>query len=67
MYGTSGALKPAFKSHVRKLVHNHDPAILIVMETQIGGDRAKEIMDNLLFDGAIHIDTISYADGLWFL
>ena len=38
-----GVLKPTFKSHVRELVCNQYPAILIVMETQIGGDRAKEI------------------------
>ena len=62
-----GAWKPAFKSHVRELVRNHDPAILIVMETRVGGDRAKEITNELPFDGAIHTDTIGYAGGLWLL
>jgi len=38
-----GVLKPTFKSHVRELVCNQYPAILIVMETRIRGDRAKEI------------------------
>ena len=28
-----GALKPSFQNHVRELVQNHDPAIMIVMET----------------------------------
>ena len=62
-----GTRKLAFKSHVRELVHNHDPDILIVMETRIGGDRAKEITDELPFDGAIHTLTIGYAGGLWLL
>ena len=59
--------KPAFKNYVRELVRIHDPAILIVMETQVGGDRAKEITNDLPFDGAIHTDTIGYAGGLWLL
>lgn len=59
-----GVLRPAFRSHVRELVCNHDLVVLIVMETQIGGNRAKEITDDLPFDGVIHTDTIGYAGGL---
>lgn len=62
-----GALKPSFQSHVRDLVHNHDPAIMIIMETRIGGDRARDITDRLPFNGAIHTDTIGFAGGLWIL
>ena len=62
-----GARKLAFKSYVKKLVRNHDLAILIVMETRIEGDMVKEITDELPFDGAIHTDTIDYAGGLWLL
>ncbi|XP_075665849.1 uncharacterized protein LOC142635595 [Castanea sativa] len=62
-----GALKPSFQNHVKELVHNHNPAIMIVMETHIGGDRARDITDRLPFDGAIHTDTIGFAGGLWLL
>ena len=62
-----GALKPEFQNHVRELVQNHNLAMLIEMETHIGGDRAKEITDRLPFDEAIHTETIGYAGGLWFL
>lgn len=48
-------------------MNNHDPAMLIVTETRIGGDRACEITNRLPFDGAIHTDTIGYAGGLWML
>lgn len=61
------ALKPSFQKHVRDLVRNHDLAILIVMETRIGGDTAAEIIEKLTFDGAIHTDTIGYVGGLWVL
>ena len=37
------------------------------METKIGGERAREIIDRLPFDGAIHTETIGYAGGLWML
>ena len=37
------------------------------METKIGGERAREIIDRLPFDGAIHMETIGYKGGLWML
>ena len=45
----------------------HDPTIFVVMETHLGGEKAKNIMDRLPFDGAIHVDTIGYAGGLWLM
>ncbi|XP_023875588.2 uncharacterized protein LOC111988064 [Quercus suber] len=62
-----GALKPNFQNPVRELTRNHDPAIFVVMETKLGGERAREITNRLPFDGAIHTDTIGYAGGLWLL
>ena len=41
--------------------------MVIITETRVGGNRAKEITDTLPFDGAIHTDTIGYAGGLWLL
>ena len=37
------------------------------METRVGGDKAKEIIDRLPFDGAIRAETIGYASGIWLL
>lgn len=48
-------------------MQNHDPAILVVMETQNEGKRTREMTDKLPFDGAIHTDTLWYAGGLWVL
>ena len=62
-----GALKPSFQNHVRDLVQNHDLVVMIIMETQIGGDQARGIIDKLPFDGAIHTETIGFAGGLWLL
>ena len=59
--------KPFFQRNVRELTRCHNPAILVVMETKIGGKRAREITDRLPFDNAIHIETIGYVGGLWML
>ena len=64
IWNCRGALKPSFKKRVGDLVQNHNLAILVVMETQVRGDRAREITNLSPFDGAIHIDTIGYARGL---
>lgn len=39
----------------------------MVLETRLGGDKAREIIDRLPFDGAIHTNTIGYVSGLWLL
>ncbi|XP_075648752.1 uncharacterized protein LOC142619511 [Castanea sativa] len=67
IWNSRGALKPNFQDHVRNLAQNYDPAIFVIMETKLGGDRAKAITDRLPFDGAIHYDTVWYANGLWLL
>lgn len=43
------------------------PAIMIIMKTRIGGDKAKDITDRLLLNGAIHTYTIGLVGGLWIL
>ena len=45
----------------------HDPVIFVIMETCLGGERAKDITDRLPFDGAIHTDTIGLSGGLCLL
>jgi len=67
IWNSKGVLKPNFQTHIRELVQNYDPTILVVMENRLGGDRAKEITYRLPFNGAIHTDTIGYAGGLWLL
>lgn len=67
IWNCKGALKPSFKKRVSELAQNHNPAILVVMETRVRGDRAKEITNLLPFDEAIHTDTIGYARSLWVL
>lgn len=62
-----GALKPSFQSYINELTHKHNPAILVVMKTKLGGRRAKAITDRLPFNGAIHTETIGLSGGLWLL
>ena len=53
IWNCRGTLKPSFQSDIRELIIKYDLAILVIMETHIGGDRAKEITDRLPFQGAI--------------
>ena len=58
VWNCRGASKPSFQKHVGELVRFHNPAILVVMETRVGADRAKGIIDRLPFDGSVHTETI---------
>nr|XP_023877603.1 uncharacterized protein LOC111990031 isoform X2 [Quercus suber] len=62
-----GALKPSLQSSVCDLVANHDPTMIVVMETRIGNDKAQDITDRLPFQGALYTDSIDFAGGLWLL
>lgn len=46
---------------------NHNPVIMVITETRVGGDRAAKIITDLPFDGFITTETIGYAGGLWIL
>lgn len=61
-----GALKPNFQNQVQELCRVHE-VIFVVMETKLGGERAKAVTNLLPFDGAIHTDTIRYTGRLWLL
>ena len=67
VWNSKGVLKPNFQNHVRELARIHNPAILVIMETRLGGARAKEITNRLPFDGAIHTETVGFTGGLWLL
>ena len=67
VWNSRGMLKPNFQQYVRDLVIDHNPTIMVIIKTQLGGARAREIIDRLPFDGAIHTETIGYTGGLWLL
>jgi len=58
IWNNRGTLKSNLQSRVRELNQAHSPAIMLIMETHLGGPKAKEITDRLPFDGVIHTETI---------
>ena len=42
----------------------YNPDILLVMETRVGVNRAREITKRLPFDGAIRSDAVRFAGGI---
>ena len=67
IWNCRGAQKPSFHNYIHDLTQKYDPAIFVIMETKLGGNRAKLVTDRLPFDGAIHTDTIGLSGGLWLL
>jgi len=46
------------------MVQNHSPTIMIITETKISGQRAKDISDRFPFDREIHANNIRFTNGL---
>lgn len=61
------AMKPTFKKIVLNLVEWNNPAIFVIMETRIDGNRADDIIRRLSFDGAYSTESIGHAGGIWLL
>ncbi|XP_065638284.1 uncharacterized protein LOC136071198 [Quercus suber] len=67
LWNCRGALNADFKRRVLEITVNHQPSIMVITETRVGGDRAQRIIADLPFDGYYTTDTIGYAGGLWLL
>ena len=64
IWNCRGALNPSFHSLVFDLILKHYPAILVIMETKVSGDKAKSIADKLPMDEAILVNNIGLSGGL---
>lgn len=62
-----GAINPNFGIVVSDMIRRYHLAILIISETKVSGDRAKDIIDRIPMDGAIATNSIGLSRGLWML
>lgn len=67
IWNSRGALSPNFCNNIKDMVRVHSPAIMIIMETKVCGDRARRIVDRLPMDRAIIANSIGLLCGLWLL
>ena len=67
IWNCRGASKPSFQKRVREMIQKHNLVILVVMETRVRGNKAREITERLPFDGAIRSDAVGFASGIWVL
>ena len=67
IWNCRGALNPNCFSLIFDLIHKHLPAILVIMEMKVSGDRARSIVNRLPMDGAILVNNIGLTGGLWVL
>ena len=59
-----GALNLDFKRRIFEMAVNHNPSIMVITETRIGGDIAERIIVELPFDAFFTTKAIGYARGL---
>jgi hypothetical protein len=65
IWNCKDAMKPKFKTTLLDLVSWHHHAIVVVIETRMGGAKADAIIRTLPFDGAYSTETIGFAGGIW--
>ena len=62
-----GVIYPTFCNVVSDIIRRHFPTIMIITETKLNADRAKEIIDRHPLDGVIITNSIGLYGGLWVL
>lgn len=67
LWNCRGALNADFKRRMLEMMVNHQPSIMVITKTGVGGDRAERIIVDLPFDGSYTTDIVGYAGGLWLL
>ena len=65
IWNCRGARNPNFCNNVSDMIHRHCPAIMIINETKLCGDRAQGIIDRLPIDRAIIANSFGLSGGLW--
>ncbi|GLT31842.1 hypothetical protein SLA2020_065500 [Shorea laevis] len=61
-----GAANQSFMRHFRDLKNTHSPVMMLILETKLAGDRARDSASNLYSSYHI-VDAEGYAGGLWLL
>lgn len=67
IWNCRGALKPQFRKTVIDFLDWHQPFLMVITETKLSGVRANEVIEMLPFDGAVMVDSIDLARGIWLL
>ncbi|XP_056687673.1 uncharacterized protein [Spinacia oleracea] len=65
VWNVRGATRDGFLPHAWEIIDSQHPAILVLLETKCGEDRAKEVMQQLRFDAFKAIPSTGKRGGIW--
>ncbi|KAF7812560.1 uncharacterized protein G2W53_033536 [Senna tora] len=66
-WNVRGAASVEFKWIFRDLIRQHEPNVVLLTETQVGGQKARQIISNLGYSKFHTVEPMGYAGGLWVL
>ncbi|KAL7229619.1 hypothetical protein ACSBR2_008180 [Camellia fascicularis] len=65
MWNCRGAANLHFHRHLRELLNDHHPQLVVIMETGMGGDKGKAFSSNLGFS-SMHVSKPGgFGGGIW--
>lgn len=65
IWNVQGAGSNSFAASLKELVQIHKPEVLALLETHMGGDRARQIASILKFSGHTRVDACRFSGGIW--
>ncbi len=67
LWNYRGVGNPNFQRNFAALMRYHHPAIVVLVETRISGQRAATFNTALGFDRVIRSDAVGFSGGIWLL
>ncbi|GLT78299.1 hypothetical protein SLA2020_498390 [Shorea laevis] len=62
-----GTANQEFKQNAIDIINQHNPGILVIMETKLVGEKAKEAVEALRFPKKVIVDSDGLVGGIWLL
>ncbi|OMO50417.1 hypothetical protein CCACVL1_30444 [Corchorus capsularis] len=64
-YNARGAALHSFRAHLRELIQEHKPMILIITETRLGAGEAYQVSNAIQYEEVITVNPTGYCGGIW--
>ena len=65
IWNVQGAGSKAFLAALKELIKRHNPKVLALVETHMGGEQAEKIATLLHFTGHTRVDAVGFSGGIW--
>lgn len=66
LWNCRGAGNDVFLRKIKQYVRNHDPGVVVLVETRVSSIRADVVLNRISFSKVARVDARGFSGGIWF-